>query len=179
MTGLIADDTLGGTLTREDGEEPGFYDILQGSIANPNYEIAFEKGQLQIYPDIEKEITVIANTNVIQVDAPQVSQPTVQPQPIKTTTPTTNLGLGDSTKTALVSKPLENEPTKAVTLSEIRASQSQPSENGEDQQADIAPVAQDIRVALSQDSIVDLVNGGVNLPDGVDQQFYVVEDTTN
>ncbi len=34
----------------------------------------------------------------------------------------------------------------------------------------------ELRVALSPDSFVELVNGGVNLPDGVSQEFYVVED---
>lgn len=34
----------------------------------------------------------------------------------------------------------------------------------------------EIRVALGGDSLVALVNGGVNLPDGVSQEFYVVEE---
>jgi hypothetical protein len=34
----------------------------------------------------------------------------------------------------------------------------------------------ELRVALSPDSFVELVNGGVNLPSGVSQEFYVVED---
>jgi len=34
----------------------------------------------------------------------------------------------------------------------------------------------ELRVALSPDSFVELVNGGVSLPDGVSQEFYVVED---
>jgi filamentous hemagglutinin family protein len=34
----------------------------------------------------------------------------------------------------------------------------------------------ELRVALSPDSFVELVNGGVNLPNGVSQEFYVVED---
>jgi hypothetical protein len=28
---------------------------------------------------------------------------------------------------------------------------------------------------MSQNSVVDIVNGGVKLPDGVSQQFFVVE----
>ena len=34
----------------------------------------------------------------------------------------------------------------------------------------------ELRVALSPDSFVELVNGGVTLPKGVSQEFYVVED---
>jgi hypothetical protein len=37
----------------------------------------------------------------------------------------------------------------------------------------------DVRVSLNQNSIVQLVNGGVNLPTGVDQQFYVVRQDIN
>jgi hypothetical protein len=32
---------------------------------------------------------------------------------------------------------------------------------------------------LNQNSIVQIVNGGVTLPDGVDQQFYVVKQNIN
>ena len=34
----------------------------------------------------------------------------------------------------------------------------------------------ELRVALSPDSFIELVNGGVTLPAGVSQEFYVVED---
>lgn len=34
----------------------------------------------------------------------------------------------------------------------------------------------ELRVALSPDSFIELVNGGMMLPDGVSQEFYVVED---
>jgi hypothetical protein len=37
-----------------------------------------------------------------------------------------------------------------------------------------APATPDVRVRIGGDSIVELVNGGMNMPDGVDQQFYVV-----
>lgn len=40
----------------------------------------------------------------------------------------------------------------------------------------IAQNGGELRVALSPDSFVELVNGGVNLPNGVSQEFYVVED---
>ena len=34
---------------------------------------------------------------------------------------------------------------------------------------------QDVVVPLGDNSIIALVNGGIRLPAGVDQQFYVVE----
>jgi hypothetical protein len=35
---------------------------------------------------------------------------------------------------------------------------------------------QQLRVALSPDSFVELINGGVTLPSGVSQEVYVVQD---
>jgi hypothetical protein len=37
----------------------------------------------------------------------------------------------------------------------------------------------EIRVPLANNSMVELVNGGVSLPSGVSQEFYVVDNTTN
>ena len=37
----------------------------------------------------------------------------------------------------------------------------------------------EIRVPLANNSMVELVNGGVNLPSGVSQEFYVVDNTAN
>lgn len=37
----------------------------------------------------------------------------------------------------------------------------------------------EIRVPLGQDSFVELVNGGVNLPKGISQEFYVVDNNAN
>nr|MBP6468516.1 hypothetical protein [Fusobacteriaceae bacterium] len=38
------------------------------------------------------------------------------------------------------------------------------------------PQGTEIRVPVGQDSIVEIINGGVKLPDGVSQEFYVVAD---
>ncbi|MBV5349094.1 hypothetical protein JZU61_05520, partial [bacterium] len=46
------------------------------------------------------------------------------------------------------------------------------------QQASVAQGGiSEIRVPLGQDSLVSLVNGGVNLPQDVGQEFYVVNNT--
>ena len=134
--------------------------------------------------EVNKVVTAIVNTNAIKVQTPKITPPVVQPQTIKTTiTPTLDLGFGEGTKVSLVSKPLEGEPSKVLTLSDIRAMQttSPSSETGGTQQENNNNgfVVQETRVALSSDSIVDLVNGGVNLPEGVEQEFYVVEDKRN
>lgn len=58
--------------------------------------------------------------------------------------------------------------TQRITLTELQTSQEQG--NG-------VPITQsDIRIALAQNSMIELVNGGVRLPTGLDQEFYVVED---
>ena len=55
---LIVGDSLSGNLTREVGEEPGFYKILQGSVSiNDNYDINFISADLEILT-IERVIVV-------------------------------------------------------------------------------------------------------------------------
>lgn len=46
------------------------------------------------------------------------------------------------------------------------------------QSASKAQGLSEVRVPLGQDSIVDLINGGVNLPKGLSQEFYVIADNT-
>ena len=49
--GLVEGDTISGELARESGENPGEYDIQQGTVtsaSNPNYDVEFEKATLEI-----------------------------------------------------------------------------------------------------------------------------------
>ena len=124
--------------------------------------------------EAKKVITAITNNNSIKITIPKLVTPIIKSQVKTQVTSTQGLGFKEGTKVALVSKPLENEATKMVTLSEIKAMQSSKSEGQND--TDSTPVVKDIRISLSQNSIVELVNGGVNLPDGVEQEFYVVEE---
>ena len=55
--GLIEGDVLSGALARAEGENAGEYPILQGTLANPNYTVAFNGATFTIHP---KEITVTA-----------------------------------------------------------------------------------------------------------------------
>ena len=49
VTGLVGSDTIVCTLTREPGETPGTYDIIQDALrASDNYNISFTKGTLTI-----------------------------------------------------------------------------------------------------------------------------------
>ncbi|RXJ85439.1 beta strand repeat-containing protein [Arcobacter cloacae] len=87
---------------------------------------------------------------------------------------TLNLGLNEIIRSV---KPAVNEVVKENKLTIV-------GETGGESKIEVVElqdlVAQsgggELRVALSPNSFVELVNGGVNLPDGVSQEFYVVED---
>ena len=99
--------------------------------------------------------------------------PVFQAQARPTIAPTIDLGFREGANVNIVSKPFDGEPTKAITLAEIKAMQT----DKKDKKGN--PFIQDTRVPISDNSIIDLLNGGVKLPDGVDQEFYVVEDKRN
>uniref|UniRef100_UPI0009329CE8 GLUG motif-containing protein n=1 Tax=Arcobacter sp. LA11 TaxID=1898176 RepID=UPI0009329CE8 len=134
--------------------------------------------------DIQKVITTIVNKKEVDVEIPkniEVKTNTPQLEIVKpktpqmqqtTTTLAKNIGLENS-NINIVSKTDSGENANTiVTLGEIKtAMQEQPSG---DTNSNL--VTQEVRVPLSKNSIVDLVNGGVNLPSGVEQQFFVVGD---
>jgi len=85
-----------------------------------------------------------------------------------------------ATSISFSSVPKDEEVTKVVTMSELIAMKTD--SNNQDTQGTlgddakgIAAKASDIRVPLSDTSIITLRGGGVKLPDGVDQQFYIVD----
>ena len=53
--GLVKGDSLSGTLLREEGEEIGSYNILQGTLNNTNYKIIFQQGTFSI---VKRSISV-------------------------------------------------------------------------------------------------------------------------
>lgn len=65
----------------------------------------------------------------------------------------------------LVSRPIEGQPARIVSMSEARQMQ---------QEATGQPVSE-VRVPLSRSSIIALINGGVLLPGSLEQQFFVSE----
>jgi hypothetical protein len=114
--------------------------------------------------EIEKVITTIVNTQqVSQPIIPVIVNPIVVNTPI--IQPTISGGM------SLVSQTIQGQPNQVITLSELRT-QNNSSENTNVQ-------TQDVRVFLNGNSIIELVNGGVNLPDGVDQEFYLVREDSN
>ena len=75
----------------------------------------------------------------------------------------------------VISAPGANEPSQVVSLSQVRSMlQTQSSGQGGAtlNQAGITP---DVRVPVSRNSLAEIVNGGVRLPDGVEQELFVVQ----
>jgi filamentous hemagglutinin family protein len=113
-------------------------------------------------------ITPILNGTRTVVNVPQIKTPqAVSPAPRvqAQTTMAANMELGNAriVSTANVGE----QPSQVVSLGELQQANS------------VAGAGTEVRVPLSQNSIVDLVNGGVNLPAGVDQQFFVVANDEN
>jgi filamentous hemagglutinin family protein len=135
-----------------------------------------EKKIEKVNETIASIIPEVETTANIEVPTP----PQVKPNSINVEIPqSVDLGFEQGTKVALVSKPVENEPTKKITMSEIVDLQNNSTTTNSNTISANKPNVQEVRVPLSQNSIVMLVNGGVNLPDGVDQEFYVVEERNN
>ncbi len=75
--GLISGDTLQGTLSREEGEAVGFYDILPGTLTsalNGNYEFEYELAYLEITPFQLWPIIVAVILGVVFIGSIVVSQ---------------------------------------------------------------------------------------------------------
>lgn len=75
---------------------------------------------------------------------------------------------GPGTNLALTSSPRADEPTQVVSISE--ASKMLKSEGSDAKESNA-----EVRVPASFNSLVDIVNGGVKLPTGVEQQLFVVK----
>ncbi len=120
--------------------------------------------------EIEKVITTIVNNQQINVVLPVVTAPVMNfapPQPIVLNNNLAlRLGIPEGASVSLVSAPQSGQESQRVSLNEITSAG-----------------VNDTRIALGGGSIIELVNSGVSLPEGVDQEFYVVKndvtDTSN
>ncbi|RXJ67421.1 hypothetical protein CRV08_10865 [Halarcobacter ebronensis] len=105
--------------------------------------------------EIQKIITPIANQTTVKVEKPELATaPKFEPNT------KTNVQINNGQSVNVVAKAEAGEDTKLVTLSQLQNSAGENSVN----------------VPLGENSLVMLINGGVNLPNGVDQEFYVVEE---
>uniref|UniRef100_UPI00215A00BB YDG domain-containing protein n=1 Tax=Arcobacter sp. LA11 TaxID=1898176 RepID=UPI00215A00BB len=168
----------------QEGKEKNVFlkDRIQLSgVDAQNYKLV-GKTTATISNELQEVITAIVNEQEVDVKLPQtvvnlggktpkleIVKPKTPQMEQTTTTLAKNIGVQNS-NINIVSKTNSGENANTiVTLAEIKkAINEQPSSNTQ--------ANQEVRVPLSKNSIVDLVNGGVNLPNGVEQQFFVVAD---
>ena len=87
--------------------------------------------------------------------------------------PQITAAFGPNTTLTVISSPNASEPSQVVSLSQVR-NMLQSSSQGGGTPAQ-AGIPQDVRVPVSRNSLADIVNGGVRLPDGVEQELFVVQ----
>ena len=98
--------------------------------------------------DIENIITTIANTTALNVNTPSINAPQVK------------RNTNTQTSVNLFSKPSTGQSVKKVTTSEVKSMQN----------------SDNTVVSLGDGSQVSIINDGVNLPLGLEQEFYVSAD---
>lgn len=189
---------LGGTLAYGGNSQgalnSGGYTIVPSGLTASNYELSYINGALSIVaptptPDpipfnpaiedkkIDQVIASIVNTQQIKVEVPKIELPKVE-VPRQTIQMNTNLavkfGTNEGETVSLVSSPLQSQQTQKVMMSELVAMNQEGTTEGTNNDTN-TPVLKDIKVAIGEDSMVQLINGGVTLPEGVEQEFYVVK----
>jgi len=134
----------------------------------------------------QKFVVDVPKTEVVQpmVSAMQVPKMSMIEVPTKSlslassnnlplTTVALKLGVSEGESVSLVSSPENGQHAEKITLAEI--SQMQTNGSGETQNNSTNVAVKETRVALGGGSLIELVDGGVSLPDGVDQEFYAVK----
>jgi hypothetical protein len=83
---------------------------------------------------------------------------------------------GPGERFAVISSPTANEPTQAVTLSQARSMMQSTGQTGGGSggSSGASDGVRDVRVPVSRNSLADIVNGGVRLPGGLEQELFVV-----
>ena len=115
-------------------------------------------------PEIKKIVDSITNQSAITVNLPANQTNTTTPN---NSGRNTDISFSQGENQMLVSRPIEGQATTRVSLSEARQIQIQNGGSGEE-----------VIVPLSNSSIIQLVDGGVNLPSGVEQEFYLANANT-
>lgn len=115
--------------------------------------------------NVNKVIAAIANTNALTINPPKFDFKPIAVSPA--TQPIVMASTGNQVK--VLSQPIQKQNTTMVTMGELKSNQEVNTPNGNSE----------IRVPVGDNSVIELVNGGVNLPNGVEQQFFVVADNEN
>ncbi len=122
---------------------------------------------------VNNVVTTIVNSTTVTPPAPIVVAPVVPQQQVQTLAQNNFLlqsilpqGSGSSGSFALVGSTDGTSAVQTVTMEQL-------------QNAATTQGMGEIRVPLANNSLVELVNGGLNLPAGVTQEFYVVDNSAN
>lgn len=115
-------------------------------------------------PEIKKIVDSITNQTATTVNLPANQTNTTTPN---NSGRNTDISFSQGENQMLVSRPIEGQSTQRVSLSEARQMQIQNGGSGEE-----------VIVPLSNSSIIQLIDGGVNLPIGVEQEFYLANSNT-
>ena len=140
--------------------------IFESIIANAITTPQISRGSLTGNPDL---MSITASGSAPGPSASSALVNVVNPLP------QISAAFGGSTNLTVISSPNANEPSQVVSLSQARSMlQTQSSGQGGVVLAQVG-IPQDVRVPVSRNSLADIVNGGVRLPDGVEQELFVVE----
>jgi hypothetical protein len=183
-SGLVGNDTLNGKLSRTTGESVGNYAISKGSLANSNYALNFVNGNFEIKQNatVNKVVETIVPTT--PTPPPTVPTSTGRGKGKVTTTVTTTVPSGSIAVTApqttvteivkAISPELSGSTDNFTLVSQLDG-QTEVTKVTMEELAQQAPNSE-IRVALGGDSLAELVQGGVSLPAGLSQEYYVIKD---
>ena len=158
------------------------------SVTNPNYTLvgATSSGSVVITADQKLDnIIGIANA-VLQpplgVDdssimlanfiAQSLSRPPNGFANVLTPLPQLVSAFGLNTPLTIISSPSAGQPTQIINLAQARSMMRLAGGQGSAGSSDAAP---DVRVPVSRNSLAEIVNGGVRLPVGVEQELFVVQ----
>jgi len=155
-------------LAKEGKIQPGKYSV-KAINENPNYALSSNEIELTINPALDPITVVKTQVTVPVIPVTTIITPKVAVVDVKPTTQlkqdvAVKLGITESSNISLVSQTAQGQAGQVVSLNELKVQTTT-----ETQAKDVS----DIRVPLGNGSLVELVNGGVTLPTGVDQQFYV------
>ncbi|WP_141046537.1 beta strand repeat-containing protein [Aliarcobacter cryaerophilus] len=114
-------------------------------------------------PEVKKIVDSITNQTATTVNLPNIETSTTPNNSGRNT----DISFSQGENKMLVSRPIEGQDTKRVSLSEARQMQIQSDGSGDE-----------VVVPLSNSSIIQLIDGGVNLPIGVEQEFYLANSNT-
>jgi len=160
------------------GASAGNYSISQPTGLTADVTIAHGKGidqvlatrQMQLSQPVSVSIYSPLGVATVRADVTRLPLTVAN---VVGTTPDVEATFNRTDNLLLVSSPSANEPTTMVTLGDAQKmlAPSAPVATG----AGTATARADVRVPVSRNSLASIVNGGLNLPEGIQQQLFMVK----